>query len=220
MKVPFEEFDDAVDEKSNKECELCLQKSSSSFRRKTKNNYDSKFDLLEEFPEDGNMENSLALVPVQNNETLSRSNSLVVREMSGSKLGWALLRRVLLLKQQHSEKSSGKKPSLIRRVLKIPSRQTSSVVYPDRKNNHSVTHDGHHSSTLDGESGAIVPVGHKVSFPLSPYSSFSKDLDDLTERYSSTCRLFSYKELVLLTSNFLPGMYFFKSGSFFFPHSR
>lgn len=164
-------------------------------------NCDSRMQLCEELARDETVvDNSLALVPVQSD------NSLVVRESPRKKQdGWPFLRRVLLPKHQDPEKASVKKTSLIQWVLRLPSRYTSAVVYPDHKQNHSADSSEDNRSNLDGESGAIVSVEHDSACPpLSPYNELPKELEGLQERYSSTCRLFSYRELLSATSNFLP----------------
>ncbi|KAK9230135.1 hypothetical protein WN944_023102 [Citrus x changshan-huyou] len=164
-------------------------------------NCDSRTQSCEELARDETVvDNSLALVPVQSD------NSLVVRESLRSKQdGWPFLRRVLLPKHQDPEKTSAKKTSLIQWVLRLPSRYTSAVVYPDHKQNHSADTSEDNRSNLDGESGAIVSVEHDSACPpLSPYNELPKELEGLQERYSSTCRLFSYQELLSATSNFLP----------------
>lgn len=166
-------------------------------------NCDSRTQSCEELAWDETVaDNSLALVPVQTD------NSLVVRESPRSKQeGWPFLRRVFLPKHQDPEKTSAKKTSLIQWVLRLPSRYTSAVVYPDHKQNHSADTSEDNRSNLDGESGAIVSVEHDSACPpLSPYNELPKELEGLQERYSSTCRLFSYQELLSATSNFLPGL--------------
>lgn len=164
-------------------------------------NCDSRTQSCEELAWDETVaDNSLALVPVQTD------NSLVVQESPRSKQeGWLFLRRVFLPKHQDLVKTSAKKTSLIQWVLRLPSRYTSAVVYPDHKQNHSADTSEDNRSNLDGESGAIVSVEHDSACPpLSPYNELPKELEGLQERYSSTCRLFSYQELLSATSNFLP----------------
>ncbi|XP_031287896.1 probable serine/threonine-protein kinase PBL23 isoform X2 [Pistacia vera] len=196
------------EEKSCKQCRGFFYKSGSSFKKRAlkKNctSCDSKTRLAEESSGDGNEDNSLALVPYQSNEVAISSNSLVVHELPRAKHGWSLLRRVFSPKQQHLEKSSENKTSLIQWVLRLPSRYTSAVVYPDHKQSQSVSTDEDLHSMLDGESGAIVAFDNEAMHPLSPYHGFPKELENLHERFSSTCRLFSYKELSLVTSDFHP----------------
>ncbi|KAJ0040409.1 hypothetical protein Pint_27409 [Pistacia integerrima] len=196
------------EEKSCKQCRGFLYKSGSSFKKRAlkKNctSCDSKTRLAEESSGDGNEDNSLALVPYQSNEVAMSSNSLVVHELPRSKHSWSLLRRVFSPKQQHVEKSSENKTSLIQWVLRLPSRYTSAVVYPDHKQSQSVSTDEDLNSMLDGESGAIVAFDNEAMHPLSPYHGFPKEWENLHERFPSTCRLFSYKELSLVTSDFHP----------------
>ncbi|XAR49594.1 Non-specific serine/threonine protein kinase [Bertholletia excelsa] len=62
------------------------------------------------------------------------------------------------------------------------------------------------SSELDGESGAVVPVTSNISAFSSPSSSRSlaEELEGLHEKFSESCRLFKYQELLEATSNFIP----------------
>lgn len=149
-------------------------------------------------------DNSLALVPVQTHH--AAFDSLVIQHSQCSKPGWALLRRLFLPKQQDTE-ASVKKSSVFQWVLRLPSWH-SSVVYPDQKQSISNQDDDHCFSALDGENQAIVPFGHNTaSPPLSPNNgleSLLKELLNLHENYSATCRLFSFQELLQATSNFLP----------------
>ncbi|OMO56044.1 hypothetical protein COLO4_35819 [Corchorus olitorius] len=162
--------------------------------------------LSEELPGNGSVDNSLALVPLQACE----DNSILVRELPNSRPGWSLLRWVFLPKRHHSE-NSGEKKSMVQWVLKLPNQHSSAVVYPDQKQNHS-NQEKNHSSDLDGESGALVPVGYESICPLSP-CDFPKELQSLHEKYSSSCRLFSYQELLDATSNFRPENMVGKGGS-------
>lgn len=150
-------------------------------------------------------DNSMALVPFQR----------VPRESSESKSGWAFLRRIFWRDRPSSERSS-KGMSVFGWVVKSPSRHSSAVIYPDKRLN-SFDQLEDTLSSLDGESGAIVPVG--VCTPISPlshhdgFNNFSKKLEGLHEQYSSTCRLFSVQELISATSNFLPENIVGKGGS-------
>ncbi|KAF3440618.1 hypothetical protein FNV43_RR18902 [Rhamnella rubrinervis] len=156
----------------------------------------------DELPGDDADNNLLALVPFQTHDTTS--NSVVIRESKCSKSRWSFLRHVFLPKQQDLEKPVKKTP-VFQWVLRLPSFQSSAIVYPDQKQSIS-DQDEDYCSSLDGESGAIVPFGsNTVCHPLSPnhgLESFPKELLNLHEKYSSTCRLFSFQELSLATSNF------------------
>ncbi|XP_022750904.1 probable receptor-like protein kinase At5g18500 isoform X2 [Durio zibethinus] len=166
----------------------------------------SNAQLLEELQGNGSVDNRLALVPFQTSE----GNSILVRKLPSSRPSWSLLRRVFLPKRHHSENSSAKK-SVVQLVLKLPSQHSSAVVYPDQRQNHS-DQEKNHSSDLDGEYGAIVPVGYEPICPLSP-CNFPEELQSLPEKYSSSCRLFSYQELLEATSNFMPENMVGKGGS-------
>lgn len=157
----------------------------------------SKARLPEELTGNGNADNRLAFVPSQKSE----HNSIVITKLSGSRPGWSLLRWVFLSKRRRSENSSAKE-SVIQWVLNLPSQHSSAVVYPDQRQNHYDQREDH-LSELDGENGAIVAVGYEDIRPPSP-CNFPKELQSLPEKYSSSCRLFSYQELAETTSNFLP----------------
>ncbi|KAG6605338.1 Proline-rich receptor-like protein kinase PERK1, partial [Cucurbita argyrosperma subsp. sororia] len=164
---------------------------------------DSATDLVDQLQDNGVL-NSLALVPFQKPQEISKSNSIVERGSLQWKSSWSLLRRIFLTKQ-HVEKSSKKFP-MFQGVLHIPNFQSSSaLVYPDQKQNSS---DQDQSSTIDGENGAIVPY---VSSHV--LESLPKEVLDLKDKYSSTCRLFTYEELLLATSNFMPENMVGKGGS-------
>ncbi|KAL0535791.1 hypothetical protein IC582_024716 [Cucumis melo] len=184
----------------------CLQKSDSGCNDKTERDCverapsslernDSGIDLVDELPEDNDVGNSLALVPFHKPRENLKSNSIVCRESSHWKSSWPLLRRIFLSKHQ-AEKSS-KKFSVFQGVLHIPNFQSSSaLVYPDQKQNCS---DQDQGSTIDGECGAMVPYGSSHILESLP-----KEVLDLKDKYSSTCRLFTYEELSSATSNFMP----------------
>lgn len=189
-----------------KSCSKCRNKSdwmSSISDIQFSDNSGSQFE--DELPDDDVENNLFALVPFQRHETAS--DSMVSQNSKGLKSGWPFLRRVFLPKQQYVEKSV-KKSSVFQWVLKLPSWHSSAVVYPDQKLTSS-DQDEDHCSSLDGESGAIVPFGsNKVWHPLSPnhgMESFPEELLNLHEKYSSTCRLFSFQELLLATSNLSHG---------------
>ncbi|KAA8531257.1 hypothetical protein F0562_005966 [Nyssa sinensis] len=152
----------------------------------------------------GSERNSVALVPVK------------TRELSESKPGWALLSRVFLHNQEHREKSSVKKNSVVRWLLGPPSQQSFAAVYPDQKQSSS-DKDEFCSSNLDEENDVIELVGADTAFsPYSPNNCLNsppKELEGLLEKYASICRLFSYEELLLATSNFTPEKMVGKGGS-------
>ncbi|KAK6140501.1 hypothetical protein DH2020_025756 [Rehmannia glutinosa] len=141
----------------------------------------------------GNANTSLALVPLK------------TQEMPESKSRWAALRRVLLHSRRTTETSSSKKSSIVQWMLRLPSQQSVAAIYPDQKQIAAPDRDKSHLD-LDSEKGAIVPYSaEKNSVPYSS-KTFSEELKDLGEKYSTTCQLFSYQELLLATNNFIPGV--------------
>lgn len=163
---------------------------------------DSVSELEDDLSVCNSEDNSLALVPIQPYQ--AASDPLAIQDSQFLNPGWALLRRLFLPFRQSIE-ASVKKSSRFQCVLRLPSWH-SSVVYPDQKQ--TICNQDDDRSALDGESRAIVPFGYNMaSPPLSPHNgleSLLKDLMNLHEKYSATCRLFSFQELLQATSNFLP----------------
>lgn len=146
---------------------------------------------------DGEEDNSMALVAVQRVEDESSSISMLITEMPERKFGWPLLRRPILPDRQIS---------VVQWAMQLPSRNFFPSVYSKQSN---CNQNENQSSELDGESGAMVLVGaDALSAPSSPSSSRSlpEELEGLHEKYSSTCRLFKYQELLQATSNFTLGL--------------
>ncbi|CAF1921759.1 unnamed protein product [Brassica napus] len=131
-------------------------------------------------PESLCVDNSLALVPVPTNKTDSGSPE------SGP--GWQFLRR-------NWTKVSAKK-AVLQWVSKLRGRDSAAVAYLDRKRSDSGC-DEDCSSSIDGS--------ELMQSPLSPCvgsNNVPEELEGLHEKYSSTCRLFTYKEVLSITSNF------------------
>lgn len=152
---------------------------------------------------------SLAIVPVQKVKVASTSISTLIRQLPEVKPGWPLLRHVDQSgRKTSSNRSSGKQISVVQWAMRLPSRSPSYPAALEYKPNTS-------GQCLDGENGAMVLVGAEgVTSPLSPDSdseTLPKELEGFHEKYSSTCRLFNYQELLIATSNFLPGMFCFPS---------
>lgn len=160
-------------------------------------------DSLEESNQDGDVDNSLALVPVQTSEAVSNVSSALVKRPRRSKHGWSILQRLFISKRQHTDKSHVKKNPIVKWVLKLPNWNSSaSVVYPDKKQSMKENK----FLNLSGENGAIVAID-EPQVPWSPISPIPEELRGLHEKYSSSCRLFSYEELRMATSNFKPGLF-------------
>ncbi|RWW79553.1 hypothetical protein BHE74_00012156, partial [Ensete ventricosum] len=149
-------------------------------------------------------EESLDLVPVEKTEAPTSSTALiVVKDLPEARPGWPSLRR-LVLTNRKSLSSEKHKTSVVQWAKRLPSRYSS--VHPDRK---SKKLEGNTTLNLDGESGAIVPVG--ADLPPPPFllsdaeGRLPEELESLRRKFSSVCRLFSYEELEQATSNFLHG---------------
>ncbi|XP_054795776.1 LRR receptor kinase SERK2-like isoform X1 [Prosopis cineraria] len=155
-------------------------------------------------PDDQEKNDSLALVPVQ--KTGGPWYATVVQESNQSKHGWSVLRQVFLPKK-HIQKSYVSNPYVFQRVVKQPSWHSSAVVHPDLKQ---INIDKNDITTLDGQSGAIVPFRSAANSGLS---NFHEELSRLQEKYSSSCRVYSFQELASATANFSPDNLVGKGGS-------
>ncbi|KAH9612831.1 hypothetical protein KSS87_021564 [Heliosperma pusillum] len=153
---------------------------------------------------------SLALVPYQKPEASPGQKLTFDQEVHGSSTGWPLLRHAFLPKHPEADSVLSRKTSMVRRVLKFPRRHSSMAVHPDRKRHNSVQLD----NQLSDLSTAIIPVGDvTASAPCSPsHRLLPKEWEDL-EKYSTTCRLFTYQELLSATSDFIPENVVGKGGS-------
>lgn len=141
-----------------------------------------------------NQNMSMALVPVK------------TQEISESKSGWAVLRKSFFHRLRLSESSSSKKSFVMRWILRLPSQQSDAAVYPDQKQI-STPDTSDCLSISDPDKGAIVL--YSTDDNSNPYSSeiFMEELKALGEKYSTTCKLFSYQDLLLATNNFAEGMF-------------
>ncbi|KAK7410633.1 hypothetical protein VNO78_01577 [Psophocarpus tetragonolobus] len=153
-----------------------------------------------------NRENSLAIVPVQ--PTVTAKLEL--------KPGWPLLHRRILLERQSSDRSlMHPQISVVQWAMRLPSRNLSYAVDLEEKPK-ICDPSQDQPMALDSESGALVPLDAEIGIASSPEHNsrnIPKELEGLHEKYSSTCRLFEYQELVLATSNFLPEYLIGKGGS-------
>lgn len=158
--------------------------------------------------DDDDKENPMAIVPVQKLEAASSTISVLLRELPESKPGWPLLRRAIISNKISSYNSQVRQISVVQWAMRLPSRYYLSLDNSTRKDNDSDS-DGDQSSALDAESGAIVAVGSvsssSSSSPDSISRSLPKELEGFHEKYSASCRLFKFKELVSATSNFRQG---------------
>ncbi|XAR62851.1 Non-specific serine/threonine protein kinase [Bertholletia excelsa] len=151
---------------------------------------------------DSEEDKSRALVPVQKAEDASSSISLLMSELPELRPGWPLLRHAVLSDCQAPERCPMRQISVVQWAMQLPSRHNEQESQ---------------TSELDGETGAIVPVGIGTGPAPSDPSRSSKglpeELEGLHEKYSATCRLFTYQELLQATSSFIPENLIGKGGS-------
>lgn len=161
-------------------------------------------------------DNSMAIVPVQRQESGSSSITLLIKDLPEVRPGWPLLHRAILSNRQAADTSSIRKLSVVQWALCLPTRHLLCIEDADRKDLHSAA-DESQDPSLDEESGAIVPVNHETtsskSSPENPPRTLPRELDGLHEKYSATCRLFKFQELLLATSSFSSENIIGKGGS-------
>ncbi|KAJ4897322.1 Protein kinase protein with adenine nucleotide alpha hydrolases-like domain [Raphanus sativus] len=144
--------------------------------------------------ESSGVDNSLALVTVQTSETGSGSQ------------GWRFFRGIYGNRSSWTRVSA--KKAVLQWVSRLRGRNSEAVAYLDRKRSDSGCDEDCSSSSIDGEDVSVSRSGseHMLSSPLSPClggsNNVPEELEGLHEKYSSTCRLFTYDEVVSITSNF------------------
>ncbi|KAK1371194.1 putative receptor-like serine/threonine-protein kinase [Heracleum sosnowskyi] len=173
---------------------------------------------IEESSADGDECNSMAIVPVQKPEGSSRSRSLSTRESLEQKPGWPLLCRAISTNWETSRTIFPymRQISVVQWAMRLPSRSCPSSFDSSDKQSYFQCDEGQFSE-LNGENGAIVPVGNGAlispSSPSSTTKSLPEELEGLYEKYSATCRLFQYNELLSATSKFSPDNLIGKGGN-------
>ncbi|XP_073143175.1 protein kinase STUNTED [Henckelia pumila] len=173
---------------------------------------DSGAHLAKEPSTDDCEENSMTMVPLKKLEDATSLFSLF-KESAELKPGWPLLGPNILSSRKPRDSSHVRQISVVEWAMQLPSRYCSSV------ENLNPEYDGEkdQSCELDGESGAMVSVVNgNVSVPSSPdciSSSLPDELEGLHQKYSATCRLFKFHELVSVTSNFSPDNMIGKGGN-------
>ncbi|XP_015074101.1 probable receptor-like serine/threonine-protein kinase At5g57670 [Solanum pennellii] len=171
----------------------------------------------DEEPSDSNHDdNSMAIVPVQSQEPGSSSITLLVKDLPEVRPGWPLLHRAILSNQQTADTLSIRKLSVVQWALCLPTRHLLCIEDANRRDLHSAA-DESQAPALDEKSGAIVPVNHEtISSKSSPENSpraLPRELDGLHVKYSATCRLFKFQELLLATLKFSSENIIGKGGS-------
>ncbi|XP_060198316.1 protein kinase STUNTED-like [Lycium barbarum] len=172
----------------------------------------------EETSDNNSDDNSMAIVPVQRQESGSSSITLLKKDLPEVRPGWPLLHRAILSNQQAAETLSIRKLSVVQWALCLPSRHLLCMEDDaDKKNLRSDDDESRQAPALDEESGAIVPVNHvTTSSKSSPDNSprtLPRELEGLHEKYSAMCRLFKFQELFLATLSFSSENIIGKGGS-------
>lgn len=159
---------------------------------------------------------SMAIVPVQSQESGSSSLTLLIKDLPEVRPGWPLLHRAILSNRQTADTLSIRKLSVVQWALCLPTRHLLCIEDADRRDLHSADAE-RLAPALDEKSGAIVPVNHETtsskSSPENSPRALPRELDGLHEKYSATCRLFKFQELLLATLNFSSESIIGKGGS-------
>lgn len=164
-------------------------------------------------------DNSMALVPVQKLEASSSSTSLLLRELPELRPGWPLLRRAISSNKLPSNGSRVHQISVVQWAMRLPNRNCFQITNSDSRNDGVFDDQKDGSLEVNVENGAIVPVGGdefqagSSSSPDHDSIPLPKELEGLHEKYSATCRLFQYRELLSATANFEPENMIGKGGS-------
>ncbi|GAB2287226.1 hypothetical protein Dimus_021608 [Dionaea muscipula] len=173
---------------------------------------------------DSGADSPLAFVSFCKSEpSVSALTGIGLEQQGELRRGWTLLQRVLLRKHRIYKASTTNASSSVCWISEIPFTHSSKAIHPAGVE---VEHGGdlvgkdERISFLSVENGAaFVPNFGRSYVACNPHSPerglifLPKELEGLHERYSSTCRLFSYLELLSATSNFNPERMVGKGGS-------
>ncbi|CAO2834237.1 unnamed protein product [Amaranthus hypochondriacus] len=164
----------------------------------------------------GEMDNSKALVPFQESGGSSSSVSLLVKDMPDPRPGWPLLKRTLLSEKENIVSTSPREISVVQWANLLPTRSHLSTVKSSlTAHNHEEQEDDSRDQVVPDN--VMIPVSDTILSDKTSLDGNSRnaptELEGLHEKYSSTCRLFKYKELQSATSNFMPEYLIGKGGS-------
>lgn len=166
---------------------------------------------MDDYSANGDECNSMAIVPVEKPEGSTKSKNLSTSESPELKPGWPLLCRAASTHWDCGRPllPSASQISVVQWAMRLPSRSCASSFDFSERQSYFHCDEGQFSE-LNGENGAIVPVGNGILISPSPPSiatrSLPEELDGLHDKYSATCRLFQYNELLSATSQFIPGL--------------
>jgi hypothetical protein len=136
----------------------------------------------------------------RNAETPSSSPMSLRRMVEGRSDRCHLHRRIF--RHQRSSSFEWAKISMVQWAMRLPSRYTS--VHPDGK---PLKPGASPRLNCDSETESTAAVEPESMFSFAFYDVAwpPSELESLREKYSSVCRMFSYEELKLATSNYSPG---------------
>ncbi|KAM0825367.1 hypothetical protein ACQ4PT_069609 [Festuca glaucescens] len=143
-----------------------------------------------------------------NVDTFSNSPMSLRRMIEGRSDRCRLRRRIF--SHQRSSSFEWAKVSMVQWAMRLPSRYNS--IHPDSKSLKS-DESPRFNGDSECESTSAVDPESIFSFSLYDVAWPPSELGSLQEKYSSVCRLFSYEELKLATSNFSPDMLIGKGGT-------
>jgi hypothetical protein len=135
-----------------------------------------------------------------NLDTFSNSPMSLRRMIEGRSDRCRLRRRIF--SHQRSSSFEWAKVSMVQWAMRLPSRYNS--IHPDSKSLKS-DESPRFNGDSECESTSAVDPESIFSFSLYDVAWPPSELGSLQEKYSSVCRLFSYEELKLATSDFSPG---------------
>ncbi|KAL7083685.1 hypothetical protein ACP275_14G178000 [Erythranthe tilingii] len=195
---------------------MCVDNGKIVFQRESTSSFDLEFGKFDASESESRFKrrktlskNPLSLPHQKVLSSLSRSENestpmalvpIKTQEMLESKSGWGLLRRVFLHGSKVSEAAPTKKSSLVKWILRLPSRQSVAAIYPDQKQSSASNRDDCCLDLHDDNGASVI-------------SSAAEQLKDISEKYSTKCRLFSYQELLIATNDFKPENLIGKGGS-------
>uniref|UniRef100_A0A804P691 Protein kinase domain-containing protein n=1 Tax=Zea mays TaxID=4577 RepID=A0A804P691_MAIZE len=141
-------------------------------------------------------------------ETPSSSPMSLRRMVEGRSDRCHLHRRIF--RHQRSSSFEWAKISMVQWAMRLPSRYTS--VHPDGK---PLKPGASPRLNCDSETESTAAVEPESMFSFAFYDVAwpPSELESLREKYSSVCRMFSYEELKLATSNYSPDMLIGKGGT-------
>ncbi|KAI0496116.1 hypothetical protein KFK09_022423 [Dendrobium nobile] len=147
-------------------------------------------------------EGSFNEIPMKGHERPLGCVAMLISELSQRRHGWSIFRRCFLSYKKDSSQVK-QKASAVQLAMQLPCWYSiSSLVHPDHKQAK--------SDEVAGCNGVTLIPTFEVD---DEAKDIPKELLSLQEKYSSACRLFSFKELEQATLNFSPENIIGKGGN-------